>query len=236
LRGRIRAIEGTLVTEPSIKDFILTTLKIRISDEQLLWLQGSMSAAAAGDEETILSSYTAASRKLGKIALSPDEAERSKLRELGADLNLDRWALDECGRAAILLSLAGNNNYADIVQHCYDLGDSREQQSWLRSLSLLPKSELFLETAIDSCRTNIIPVFEGIACENRYPSLHFPELNFNQMVLKCLFNGIGLARVIGLRSRLNPELSRMAEHYAQEREAAGRQVPHDISLAQGASR
>ena len=53
-------------------------------------------------------------------------------------------------------------------------------------------------------------MFEAIACENPFPARYFPELNFNQMVLKALFNGVALARIVGLRRRRNPELARMA--------------------------
>ena len=70
-----------------------------------------------------------------------------------------------------------------------------------------------------------------MACENPYPSQHFPDRNFNQLVLKALFNGVALSRVVGLASRLNAELTRMAGDYADERRAAGRAVPSDIGLA-----
>ena len=59
---------------------------------------------------------------------------------------------------------------------------------------------------------------------------YFPELNFNQMVLKALFIGSPLARLVGLEERITPELVRMAEDYAAERRAAGRSVPEDIAL------
>ena len=65
---------------------------------------------------------------------------------------------------------------------------------------------------------------------NRYPAAHFPERSFNQLVLKALFVGLPLARIEGLESRLNADLSRMAKDYAGEREAAGRSVPRDIAL------
>ena len=147
-------------------------------------------------------------------------------------MKIDHWGADEAARAVILLSLAGRprEEYAQTVQQCYEFGDSREQQSWLQSLSLLPQNEMFLQTAIDSCRTNIVPLFEAIACENTYPAEHFPELNFNQMVLKCLFNRIELSRIAGLELRLNPELSRMADCYERELNAARRDVPKDIGL------
>ena len=55
---------------------------------------------------------------------------------------------------------------------------------------------------------------EAIACENPYPARYFPELNFNQMVLKALFTGVALARIIGCDGRVTSELSRMAADYA----------------------
>ena len=81
---------------------------------------------------------------------------------------------------------------------------------------------------MDACRSHIQPLFEAIACENPYPARHFPELNFNQMVLKVLFTGVALDRVVGLQARVTPELQRMAADYASERRAAGRSIPPDI--------
>ncbi len=150
-------------------------------------------------------------------------AYTASARHLGQDLV-------DTGRVALLLHAGKRvpDAFYALALACYESGDSSEQQSWLRGLSLLPGCERFLATAIDSCRTNILPQFEAIACENPYPSRYFPESNFNQMALKCLFNGIALNRISGIESRLNPDLSRMANDYVSEREAAGREVPVDI--------
>jgi hypothetical protein len=121
--------------------------------------------------------------------------------------------------------------FVDDALACFEQGDAREQQSWLRAIALWPEAAAFLPHAIDACRSNIVPVFEGLACENPYPAAHFPERNFNQVVLKAMFNAIALSRIVGLERRLNPELSRMARDYAAERTAAGRSVPADINLA-----
>jgi hypothetical protein len=48
------------------------------------------------------------------------------------------------------------------------------------------------------------------------------------MVLKTLFLGVALERILGLDRRKTAELARMAEDYASERKAAGRSVPADI--------
>jgi len=42
---------------------------------------------------------------------------------------------------------------------------------------------------------------------------------------------VRLERIVGLQSRVNAELTRMATDFAAERRAAGRSVPADIGLA-----
>ena len=210
-------------------------LRRRAAPQAWAWLEKALEAASgAVHANTLLGYYAGASRRMGKVALALDGAEQTRARELDPLLALGRWGADEAARALLLLTLShsvAGEPYGELVQQCYELGDSREQESWLRALSLLPAPERFLAAAVDACRTNILPLFEAIACENPYPLRCFPELNFNQMVLKCLFNGIALARIVGLEERVNAELSRMADDYAAEREAAGRPVPADIWLA-----
>lgn len=223
-------------TKNPVKQFLTQVLHERLSAEQWSWLEAVCATIQSGaGSNAITASYAAASRRLGKRALQLTLSEQAGLAESFRLMQMNRWGADEAGRAVILLSLVERprDEFVEIVRQCYEFGDSREQQSWLRSLSLLPESELFLDTAIDSCRTNIVPLFEAIACENPYPSRYFLELNFNQMVLKCLFNRIALSRVIGLESRYNPELTRMADHYVKELNAAGRDVPKDIGLLIG---
>ena len=150
-------------------------------------------------------------------------------------MSCDRWTLEDLVRATILLGVArvvdDASTWIATASACYENGDAREQQSWLRAISLLPLAERFAAYGIDACRSHIQPTFEAIACDNPYPTVHFPNLNFNQLVLKALFIGVPLARIVGLRRRLNPDLSRMARDYASERRAAGRTVPADLSLA-----
>ena len=61
-----------------------------------------------------------------------------------------------------------------------------------------------------------------------YPSAHFPALNFNQMVLQAIIYGVSLDRVVGLATRVTPELVRVANEYAAERRANGRLVSADL--------
>jgi hypothetical protein len=167
------------------------------------------------------------------LVLSADEQRDA--RRLQADLQLERWTREDAGRAALLLARAAAaadpGQFVQAATECYERGDSSEQESWLKSIALLPEPARLLPLVIDACRTNILPLFEAVACENPYPARHFPERNFNQMVLKALFNRVALSRIVGLAGRLNPDLTRMAADYAAERRAAGRDVPSDIGLA-----
>jgi hypothetical protein len=206
-------------------------VRARVGDAADAWLAQAC-AAARTDVDSLCGAYTAASARVGRSALQLDAAARQPFASV--DLDVSRWTTDDAARAALLLSAAEHSSadsFADAATACYERGDAREQQSWLRAVSLLPDPARFLRLTIDACRTNIIPVFEAIACENPYPSRYFPERNFNQMVLKSLFNSIALTRIVGLQRRLNAELSRMASDYAAERRAAGRTVPADIGLA-----
>ena len=201
------------------------------------WLARTSAAAGAEpDRGALLEAFTAATRRLGRARLAPTEEEIARLAGVGVSWPIGTWGADELGRATLLNSAAAHWPEAELealVEACYRQGDGAERQAVLRALPLLPAPERFLEIAVDACRSHIQPLFEAIACENPYPALHFPELNFNQMVLKALFTGVALARILAFESRVTPELGRMAADYASERRAAGRSVPPDIGRLTG---
>jgi hypothetical protein len=180
------------------------------------WLDAAVAAIRVPfDREAFTVAFTMAARRVGRISLPAG------------------WSADEAARAALLLRGAAaqpSAAFAALVDDLYQHGDNRERQAILRTLAWLPDPERFLALAVEACRTSIQPVFEAIACENGYPAAHFPDLNFNQMVLKALFTGVGLRRIVGLQGRITGELRRMAAGYASERRAAGRSVPADIGV------
>lgn len=142
-------------------------------------------------------------------------------------------ALHELGRTALLLYATGfldPHVHAEFVEDLFVRGDFAERQALLRTLSLLPGPDRFLSIAVEACRSNVQTVFEAIACENPYPLRYFPELHFNQMVMKSLFLGVSLQRIVGLATRVTPVLSKMVQDYVEEQTAARRPVSEDIRL------
>jgi hypothetical protein len=187
----------------------------------------------------ILARYTSAARLSSganaAAGLSPEDASAIRAAGFPAIVPLTSWTRIDVARYQQLHELSTvltPAEFAAAAVACFEQGDAAEQASWCRAVSLLPQPEQYLRHVIDACRTNILPLFESIACENPYPAAFFPERNFNQLVLKAMFNGIALARIVGLDRRRNAELARMATDYAAERRAANRTVPADIALAQ----
>ena len=215
--------------------FFQDIIAARATEEGKQWLNKALEAARnPGNPNVLLGYYAGAARRMGKVALNLSDAEKARLAEQDSEISLDHWGLDEATRVLLLLNLSKSlspDDYQDWVFRCYESGDSREQESWLRGLAVIPGGDKQLHWAMDATRTNIIPVFEAIACENPYPTRYFPELNFNQMVLKALFVGVSIWRIFKLESRFNADLSRMSDDYITEREVAGRTVPVDIWLA-----
>jgi hypothetical protein len=164
------------------------------------------------DRVALLAAFSGAARAVGKTPIV--------ITDRGA------WGADEIARVVLLVRAYPRVSPEEL----WARGDNRERQSVLKAFCLLPEPARFLPLAIEACRSNVLTVFEAIACENPYPMHHFPELHYNQLVLKAAFNGVALARILGLGSRRNAELSRMAGDFAAERRAAGRPVPEDLGL------
>jgi hypothetical protein len=223
-------------------DTLLRTLSdltlARAAASSAPWFTGALHDAATSSERA-LTVLAGAGRRLGRAVVKLTDAERALAESAGLVPVPDGWRLDELGRGALILAAAAGSSSAgrrELARDVFYRGDSSEKQALLRVLAYLPEPESFLELAADACRSSVQGVFEALACENPYPARHFPEAAFNQMVLKAVFTGAALARVCDLDRRINPELVRMAQGYASERRAAGREVPADAERLAAARR
>lgn len=186
--------------------------------------------------EDLLASFAGASRTFGAAPLALTADEGTALAAAGLAWSLAPWAADDLARVLLLLVAMGTRSadaQADLVHECYHGGDARERQAVLRALALLPEPGRFTALARDACRSNIQPIFEALACENPFPAAHLADGAFNQLVMKAIFTGVPLMRILHLDRRRTPELARMVDDYAAERRAAGRSIPADIDMARG---
>ncbi len=126
---------------------------------------------------------------------------------------------------------ANKNKEAIPITKLISLADDEEKASLVKAFNELDEGDTLLDIAIDLTRTNSVDLFAALALNNSYPAVHFPELHFNQLIMKALFSQLNIGLVIGLQERKNNELSRMAQDYKNELKAANRQVPDSLQLA-----
>jgi hypothetical protein len=193
------------------------------------------SADQALSQPRFFAAFAGCGRRM-KGATAPSGAEIQCLRAAGAQF-AEVYSIADWARLALLLQglrLVEAEHRVPLYKEALRKGDSGEQVSALRALPFLPHAEAYLEWAVDACRTNVKDVFAALANDNPYPARFFPELNFNQLVMKALFLGVPARRIVGIQERITQSLSKMAADYASERRAAGRSVSEDVLFIQQA--
>lgn len=198
---------------PEAMPGILTALVAEQDREAAAWLETILAAPPLPGTAEFMRLFAIAGRKLG--ATAPQG-----------------WPPARIARAALLAAsvIAAGNEAPTRLATAFRRSDSAERAAILQSLMLLPDPARFADLAADACRSSVQPVFEAITCDNRYPAAHFAEPVFNQMVLKAVFTGAPLARVIGLAERTTAQLRRMAADFRDERRASNRPVPADLEF------
>lgn len=206
------------------------------------WLRDSLTQlkkASPGEFDELLPRLLArARRKVGAQRCSLESENGCIAIELPVlervEIDIRDWELADAARIALILQtqlLLPVDDQCLIIEQCYQMGDERERGAIMRGLILFPQHEKLKPLALMAARTNSLLLFSTIAHFNLYPATYYSDYEFNQLVLKSLFNGIGVSRIAGLERRANRELSIMCEDYIDERRDAGRTIPADIWLA-----
>lgn len=186
------------------------------------WLSELVDATVAGGElSEAMRGFVAAPRHVGRDDVT---------------IAGNAWPADVAARVGLLCAIAAGagDRLFDTVDALFREGDNREKTAIVRALCLLPDSARFIDIALETGRTNDTTLFAAVACDNPYPAQHYPELEYNKLVMKSAFVGAPIDRILGLSDRANPELSRMAMEYIDEQEHARRRFPPELFAAIGA--
>lgn len=138
-----------------------------------------------------------------------------------------------CGRdhadAVRTLLLAEARADSATLIRLYHQGTAAERRAVLLALHPLVESPEALPLVEDALRTNDTRLVA--AAVGPYAAAHLDPHSWRHAVLKCLFTGVPVDAVAGLRSRAagDSELARMLADYAAERTAAGRDAPPDLN-------
>ncbi len=172
------------------------------------------------DPAAIRTLFPAAGRKVGRAALRAESDPHG----------LVHGTVDDLARTRLLAALTEVLDGAELAAEVTDLyryGDDAERRGVLRGLATLPPSvaPAGLDIVKDALRANDIRLVA--AAMGEFGARHLDDHSWRHGVLKCLFVGVPLAAVADLDRRTDAELLRMVADYAEERRAAGREVPAD---------
>lgn len=216
-----------------IKNDLFKALDNYLSESARQWLQDTLQTISTSDQVIEdLGLYSAmAKRKLGSVYMD----DSPPIDSTSPALDIQRWTIADTGRIIMLISAIETQpeQTQETITAYYKMGDESERIALIRSLLIFAPGNSLTELALDAGRTNSLEILAALTLDNPYPARFYSESEFNQMVLKGLFLGLAIERVVDLSERANPELSHMCENYVIERENANRTVPVDIWLAIG---
>ncbi|HEX6358439.1 EboA domain-containing protein [Actinophytocola sp.] len=181
------------------------------------------------DPASVASLFPAVGRKVGREPLRPETDPQGLVHGTVDDLARTRLL-------AVLAEVLAPEPLAEEVGRLYRYGDDAERRGVLRGLTALPESTVAtgLDLVKDALRANDIRLVA--AAMGDFAARHLDDHNWRHGVLKCLFVGVPLAAVSDLDRRRDVELLRMVSDYAEERRAAGREVPADaVTLLEASS-
>jgi hypothetical protein len=134
------------------------------------------------------------------------------------------WTVEDAARLLLLLALPAEAVQAQ-VDEVYRYGDAAEKRAVLRALPFLelPATQAgqLLHDAIRTNDTGLLAAALGPAASC------LDDAAWRQAVLKCVFMEVPLSCVADLPERADPELAAMLASFAEERRAAGRDMPAD---------
>jgi hypothetical protein len=217
-------------TQTDLLAFFQEILASRAETKALDWLNSQKQKFNSDSTPTkFFLAFSQASRFFKKDNLNLTDTQKNQAGTLVPNFDPSHWDVLQTARTYLLLSFApGKEALLKAVHQLFETGDMHEQQALYAALPVMPYSEDLLTRAIDGCRTNMTLIFDAIALNNPYPAAHFPEANWNQLVLKSIFMQRPIYRIQALGERRNQALAEIASDFAHERWAAGRPVMPEL--------
>jgi hypothetical protein len=212
------------------QDLLGHWLARRLDPESAAWLEAGVAKLRASRTDRDLFLLTSmVTRRIGTDLLSPGAEELRAANAARNGWDPTEWTLDQAARVYLLL--VSSSDGADLgrrLDRLCSAADIGELVAWYRGLPLYPDQPRHALRAAEGLRSNMRVVFEAVSHRNPYPAEQLVESAWNQMVLKALFVGSRLDRIVSLDQRRNPTLARMLTDYAHERWAASRPVSVEL--------
>jgi len=137
------------------------------------------------------------------------------------------WSTVQLTRALLLAQVLEQQSAAEqlpLLRQLFLWGDDQEKIALLKALDWLDSQGACVELALQAGRTSNSQVFAALALDTLYPSRHYDNRAFHQLVLKALGMGLDLRRLLGLTQRRSVSLNQLALDLLAEQLAAERTV------------
>ena len=201
----------------SINSKLLSIIQDNATEKEFNWILSK----ATGENKNILIAFVAAPRYVSKKTIEVD---------LGEENILHTWSLDRLVRVFLILSFKSDSEeaYFKSINALFDTAEINEAVALYSALPYLSFPEKWIYRATEAVRSNIGLIFDSLAFRNTFPATYFTEAEWNQLVLKCIFNDKPIHLINGLAERANQKLADTLSDFAHERWAAGRSVPAQV--------
>ncbi|HQV01129.1 MAG TPA: EboA domain-containing protein, partial [Bacteroidia bacterium] len=209
-------------------EFILTVIVSKVDTDTYAEIKYACDEVAQNADK-LKTCYVKALRRYNKQKITYTQKQLSEANSI-CNGWLPPLTLVDAVRTLLLLHTKFSDTQMQLsnLQSMVDCGDNNEQIVIYQNLALLPHADTLALFCAQGLRSNMADIFEAIANNNPYPAKYLADDAFNQMVLKCVFIGKPLYKIVGLHQRLNPNLSRMIIDYAAERWAASRSLSPEV--------
>lgn len=209
-----------------INSLLWEILTAQIAPSEAKWLEEN----GVAEPLELMTAFVAAPRFLARRTVKPTVKQTLELNEILPGFSVEDWGIVRLSRVWLLscLDTANKEEYCRHIETLFDTAEMNEMVALYSALPLLEYPEKWLFRATDAVRSNMGVVFDAIALKNPYPTAHFTELAWNQLVLKAIFNDKPIHFIVGLEERANENLALTLSDFAHERWAAGRTVPAQV--------
>lgn len=199
---------------------LLSDVRRDLAAADRTWLDDALTRCRREGDAAIAAALPALPRRVGRRAVG------SAVTTFGeARVDLRAWRACDAA-ASSLLAAATDDVMLDLFAH----GDMEERTMLLRAASVRRLSAATGRLLGEVQRSNTQPHFEALVCDSdllaracgAVPGFGLPEAS--RLLLKAAFLGLPMQRLLAVERLANPDLSRMLQDLATEREAAGRPI------------
>ncbi|MEQ7798696.1 EboA domain-containing protein [Pedobacter sp. ASV1-7] len=214
-----------------LSDVFLLILRRNLRPEALEWLLNKMDLIIKEEKSVQLHlCFAHLPRFATKQTFEVLDQEVKQIECHLAGFTIHNWTLDKLSRVWLLMQIPSEHKeiYLKKINSLFATAEMNEQIVLYTALPLYNYPEEWVARCEEGIRSNIGTVLEAIMYHNPYPAQFLSEPSWNQLVLKAFFTEKDVNQIIGLKERMNENLSATLQDYIQERLAASRTVAPEI--------